>query len=154
VTRALPEDVSQIMQLGIEHGYHRFISLVSTHRNLSLEETDKVAQGRVWTGSDALKFGLVDQLGDFDDAVTQAAELAGLENYQLDWMQKPLTPFEQFMTEMLGQTASVFGQAMQANLPTFASQLLASPQLQSVTMLEQFNDPQGRYLFCLNCQYQ
>ncbi|WBA14079.1 signal peptide peptidase SppA [Salinivibrio proteolyticus] len=154
VTRALPEDVSQIMQLGIEHGYHRFISLVSTHRNLSLEETDKVAQGRVWTGSDALKFGLVDQLGDFDDAVIQAAELAGLENYQLDWMQKPLTPFEQFMTEMLGQTASVFGQAMQANLPTFASQLLASPQLQSVTMLEQFNDPQGRYLFCLNCQYQ
>lgn len=58
--------------MGIEHGYHRFISLVGANRDMTTEAVDKVAQGRVWTGQDALNHGLVDQLGDFDDAVAAA----------------------------------------------------------------------------------
>ncbi|KKA44012.1 signal peptide peptidase SppA [Salinivibrio sp. KP-1] len=154
LTRALPDEVGEIMQLGIEHGYHRFLSVVSNHRNMSMEQADQVAQGRVWTGQDALNLGLVDKLGDFDDAVSTAAELAGIENYQLDWMQQPLTPFEQFINDMLGQSASALGKTVQANMPSIAQQLASSPQWQSLTLLEKFNDPQGRYLFCLNCQYQ
>ncbi|OOF10406.1 signal peptide peptidase SppA [Salinivibrio sp. MA427] len=154
VTRALPDEVGDIMQLGIEHGYHRFLSLVSNHRDMSMEKANQVAQGRVWTGQDALSLGLVDSLGDFDDAVSAAAELANLENYQLDWMQQPLTPFEQFINEVLGQSANVLGEAVQATMPSIARQLTASPQWQSLTLLEKFNDPQGRYLFCLNCEYQ
>ncbi|SIN77444.1 signal peptide peptidase SppA [Salinivibrio sp. ES.052] len=154
LTRALPDDVGEIMQLGIEHGYHRFLSLVSNHRDMSMEEADTVAQGRVWTGQDALNLGLVDSLGDFDDAVSTAAELAGIDDYQLDWMQQPLTPFEQFINDMLGQSINVFGETVQANVPVIARQLAASPEWQSLTLLEKFNDPQGRYLFCLNCQYQ
>ncbi|NMS37583.1 S49 family peptidase, partial [Vibrio parahaemolyticus] len=69
ITTGLSEGASQVFQLGIEHGYKRFISLVGENRDMSLEEVDKVAQGRVWTGQDALSFGLVDQMGDFDDAV-------------------------------------------------------------------------------------
>ncbi|MGL5290297.1 MAG: signal peptide peptidase SppA, partial [Vibrionaceae bacterium] len=72
VTRALPSEINKLMQLGIEHGYQRFISLVATERKLPLEEVEKIAQGRVWTGADALKHKLVDQIGDFDDAVIQA----------------------------------------------------------------------------------
>ncbi|OOF06401.1 signal peptide peptidase SppA [Salinivibrio sp. MA607] len=154
VTRALPDEVGDIMQLGIEHGYHRFLSLVSNHRDMSMEKANQVAQGRVWTGQDALSLGLVDSLGDFDDAVSAAAELANLENYQLDWMQQPLTPFEQFINEVLGQSANVLGEAVQATMPSIARQLTASPQWQSLNLLEKFNDPQGRYLFCLNCEYQ
>ncbi|WP_199451426.1 S49 family peptidase, partial [Vibrio harveyi] len=49
VTRELPEGVAQVFQLGVEHGYQRFIGLVSQFRNMSLEQADHVAQGRVWT---------------------------------------------------------------------------------------------------------
>ncbi|MCV5245730.1 S49 family peptidase, partial [Escherichia coli] len=76
ITTGLSEGASQAFQLGIEHGYKRFISLVGSNRDMTVEEVDKVAQGRVWTGQDALSFGLVDQMGDFDDAVELAAKLA------------------------------------------------------------------------------
>lgn len=87
VTRELPEGIAEIFQLGIENGYQRFIGLVSQNRDMTLEQADSVAQGRVWTGKDALALGLVDELGDFDDAVASAAELATLgEDYEVRWM--------------------------------------------------------------------
>ena len=100
LTRPLDKDVAQVMQLGIEHGYYRFIKLVSDHRDMSLDAVDNVAQGRVWTGKDALEHGLIDQLGDFDDAVQAAAELANMDAYNLYWVKEPLTPMEQFLEEL------------------------------------------------------
>ncbi|OCH57867.1 signal peptide peptidase SppA [Aliivibrio fischeri] len=150
ITRPLNDDVAQVMQLGIEHGYHRFIKLVSDHRNLSLEAVDKVAQGRVWTGKDALKHGLVDQLGDFDDAVQAAAQLANMESYNLYWVKEPLTPMEQFLEELsMNLNASV-----RTELFSFAPEAL-QPTINKVATdintLNNFNDPKGQYLFCLNC---
>lgn len=69
VTKALPPEFAQMMQLNIENGYKRFIGLVADSRKMTPEQVDKIAQGHVWTGSDAKTNGLVDQLGDFDDAV-------------------------------------------------------------------------------------
>ncbi len=68
-TKALPEEVQQLMQLTIENGYHNFVGLVATSRHKTPEQIDAIAQGHVWTGSDAKANGLVDALGDFDDAV-------------------------------------------------------------------------------------
>lgn len=79
LTTGLSEGASQAFQMGIEHGYQRFTSLVSTNRDIPIKELDKIAQGRVWTGQDALNYGLVDSIGDFDDAVKVAAELAELK---------------------------------------------------------------------------
>lgn len=67
------------MQLTI-NGYKRFITLVATARVGTPEKIDQIAQGHVWTGEDAKANGLVDGLGDFDDAVAKAAELAKLRN--------------------------------------------------------------------------
>lgn len=72
VTRALPQGVGEIFQLGVDHGYQRFIGLVSKYRHMSLAQVDKIAQGRVWTGADAKRLGLVDELGDFDTAISAA----------------------------------------------------------------------------------
>ena len=150
LTRPLSDDVAQVMQLGIEHGYHRFIKLVSDHRDMSLEAVDKVAQGRVWTGKDALKYGLVDQLGDFDDAVQAAAQLANMESYNLYWVKEPLSPMELFLEELsMSFSANIktelFSLAPEALQPTI------SKVVTDVNTLNNFNDPKGQYLFCLNC---
>ncbi|EHC78617.1 Protease 4 [Salmonella enterica subsp. enterica serovar Montevideo str. S5-403] len=69
MTKALSPEVQQMMQLSIEYGYKRFITLVADARKRTPEQIDKIAQGHVWTGEDAKANGLVDSLGDFDDAV-------------------------------------------------------------------------------------
>jgi hypothetical protein len=69
VTKSLPPEVSEMMQLSIENGYKRFITLVADSRKKTPEQIDQIAQGHVWTGQDAKSNGLVDSLGDFDDAV-------------------------------------------------------------------------------------
>lgn len=151
VTRELPQGVAEIFQLGIENGYQRFIGLVSQYRNMSLEEADKVAQGRVWTGEDALKLGLVDQLGDFDDAVAATAELANLDdNYQIRWMEQPLSPAQLFMQQLSGGAKALIAQALFDNVPA-ALQPVSQQVVTDLSTLSNFNDPKGQYAFCLNC---
>lgn len=87
MTKALSPEVQQMMQLSIEYGYKRFITLVADARKRTPEQIDKIAQGHVWTGEDAKANGLVDSLGDFDDAVAKAAELAKLKQWHLDYYQ-------------------------------------------------------------------
>ena len=67
----------------IEKIYHTFKSRVSEGRSLSMETVEDIAQGRVWSGKDALDIGLVDALGGLQEAITTAAELAGLDTYNL-----------------------------------------------------------------------
>ncbi|HFS6861627.1 TPA: signal peptide peptidase SppA, partial [Klebsiella pneumoniae] len=86
-TKALPPEVQQLMQLSIENGYQRFITLVANARKSTPEKIDQIAQGHVWTGEDAKANGLVDSLGDFDDAVAKAAELAKLKTWHLNYYQ-------------------------------------------------------------------
>ncbi|WP_023603553.1 signal peptide peptidase SppA [Aliivibrio logei] len=150
LTRPLDKDVAQVMQLGIEHGYYRFIKLVSDHRDMPLDAVDNVAQGRVWTGKDALEHGLVDQLGDFDDAVQAAAELANMDAYNLYWVKEPLTPMEQFLEE-LSMSLNVSVKAELFSLAPEALQPAISKVATDINMLNNFNDPKGQYLFCLNC---
>ncbi|MCM0147496.1 signal peptide peptidase SppA [Photobacterium galatheae] len=150
ITRGLPEDVAEIFQLGIENGYQRFISLVSENRHISLEETDKIAQGRVWTGQDALKLGLVDRLGDFDDAIVSAAKLAKLDEYDLRWIDLPLSPFEQFLQDMTSEASVKIGQMVATQMPA-AFQPALRQIATDVNSLNSFNDPKGQYAFCLNC---
>ena len=69
---------STVMQAYIEKGYALFLKRVADGRKLSVEEVDKIAQGRVWTGEQALEIGLVDSLGTLDNAIAYAASLAGL----------------------------------------------------------------------------
>ncbi|KXF80008.1 signal peptide peptidase SppA [Enterovibrio coralii] len=152
VTRALPEEIGEMMQLGIENGYQRFISLVANQRNLSLEDVDLVAQGRVWTGYDAMKRGLVDQLGDFDDAINTAAELANIDSYSLNWMEEPLSPAQQFIVELMNQASVALDLNTHLKLPSVV-QDFAEVATSEMNNLSNFNDPNGRYAMCPNCSY-
>ncbi|WP_213993623.1 signal peptide peptidase SppA [Sodalis sp. dw_96] len=150
ITKALPPEFSQMMQMNIENGYKNFITLVGKARNKTPEDVDKIAQGHVWIGSDAKTNGLVDQLGDFDDAVAKAAELAKLKQYHLNWyIEEP-----SLIDLVLSQTsASIYARlpaTIQAWLPAPASQISALFSAQP-GLLTNLNDPQNRYAYCLSC---
>ena len=98
---ALNEDVSQILQGVIENGYQDFIGLVAEHRNMTLEQVDAVAQGRIWSGSQAQERGLVDQLGTLDDAIASAARMAGLgDEFEVSYVEQAMEPWQAFLTGM------------------------------------------------------
>ncbi|WP_350306094.1 signal peptide peptidase SppA [Photorhabdus viridis] len=150
VTKGLSKEFSELMQLNIENGYKNFIDLVADSRNKTSEEVDNIAQGHVWIGNDAKTNGLVDQLGDFDNAVVKAAELAKLDHPELDWMQPEMSFSELLMSQLTATTQAIVPEAIQAWLPA-----PLTPVTQAVKQQAEFyrhlNDPQNRYAFCLNC---
>ncbi|GLT14185.1 signal peptide peptidase SppA [Vibrio algivorus] len=151
LTNGLSKGASEAMQMGIEHGYHRFISLVGKNRNINVEDVDNIAQGRVWTGQDAMKRGLVDQMGDFDDAINEAAKLAKIDSYQLTWIDKPLTPTQQMLQDLFSSMDASIGNPLNKWLPD-SLKPAAAQMAQSADLLNSLNDPKGYYSFCLTCQ--
>lgn len=97
---------------GIEHVYDTFKARVAEGRNMSLEEVEEIAQGRVWTGKQALENGLVDGLGGFEQALEAAARLAELEEYNLISYPKIEPEFDDFLSVM-GPFGSIEEQLME-----------------------------------------
>ncbi|MDN6633902.1 MAG: signal peptide peptidase SppA, partial [Enterobacterales bacterium] len=150
VTKALPEAFSQMMQINIENGYKNFITLVAKARNKTPEQVDAIAQGRVWLGTDAKKNGLVDQLGDFDDAVAKAAELAKLKTYQLNWFVEDPSFGQMVLGQLTGSVQAALPSAVRAMLPE--SLVRISALLKDKTdWMATLNDPQNRYALCMSC---
>ena len=102
--RELPDEVGEVIQGMIEQGYREFLQRVADSRGMSTEEVDKVAQGRVWSGADAYELGLVDSLGDLDDAIEAAAELAELgDDYAVKYIEKEVEFKDKVMRELLAE---------------------------------------------------
>ena len=150
ITKALPPEAQQMMQLSIENGYKRFITLVADARHSTPEQIDKIAQGHVWTGQDAKANGLVDSLGDFDDAVAKAAELAKVKQWHLEYYVDEPTFFDKVMDNMSGSVRAMLPDAFQAMLPAPLASVASTVKSES-DKLAAFNDPQNRYAFCLTC---
>ncbi len=150
MTKALSPEVQQMMQLSIEYGYKRFITLVADARKRTPEQIDKIAQGHVWTGEDAKANGLVDSLGDFDDAVAKAAELAKLKQWHLDYYQDEPTVLDMIMDSMTGSVRAMLPETIQAMLPAPLVSAANTVKAEG-DKLAAFNDPQNRYAFCLTC---
>lgn len=150
ITKALPPEAQQMMQLSIENGYKRFITLVADSRNSTPEQIDKIAQGHVWTGQDAKANGLVDSLGDFDDAVAKAAELAKMKQWHLEYYVDEPTFFDKVMDNMSGSVRAMLPDTLQAILPAPLASVASTVKSES-DKLAAFNDPQNRYAFCLTC---
>ncbi|SUG37919.1 protease IV [Salmonella enterica subsp. arizonae] len=150
MTKALSPEVQQMMQLSIEYGYKRFITLVAEARKRTPEQIDKIAQGHVWTGQDAKANGLVDKLGDFDDAVAKAAALAKLKQWHLDYYQNEPTVLDMIMDSMTGSVRAMLPEAIQAMLPAPLVSAANTVKAEG-DKLAAFNDPQNRYAFCLTC---
>jgi protease-4 len=132
ITRPLDPKVGTVIQAIINKGYRDFVGNVAKARGKSYEAIDAIAQGRVWTGKQALERGLVDQLGGLGAAVADAAGLAKLgQGYPVRYVETPLGGFQSFL---LGLNRSASVQLMQSwgiRLPTWVAQLPAlAPELQ------------------------
>jgi protease-4 len=89
-----------LMQAMVERGYDLFTKRCAEGRGLPQDSIKAVGEGRVWTGADAVKLGLVDQLGNIDDAIQKAISLAGIESYEVVYYPEkeelPMALFEMF----------------------------------------------------------
>src|SRR5690606_3545089 len=97
VGNELPPVAVNAIQENLQFGYRRFLEVVAEGRGMTTQEVDALAQGRVWSGQDALEIGLVDQLGGVDAALAAAADLAGLADYRVEYLERGLTPAQQFL---------------------------------------------------------
>lgn len=115
--RAFNADEANVMQQYVNRGYRLFISRVAAGRHITPEQVDHIGQGRVWTGSQALKIKLVDKLGTLDDAIAEAASRAKLKDYDIlstpnkeSWVDQILnsTVKRDYMEEKLRTTLGVY----------------------------------------------
>jgi len=149
--RAMTDDMKRLFQLVIEEGYDDFIGRVATFRGMNKKEVDAVGQGRVWTGADALRHGLVDELGGMEEAIAFAAELVDLpeEDYGRKWIRIELSPTEQMIVDLLG-TARSFGLQLDFLQSRPSSlQKIAGRIEEVLAPLTGFDDPKGVYAHCL-----
>ena len=150
-SKTLPDNLGNLIQRSIERGYEKFITLVADNRNMTLEQVDSISQGRVWIGSTALELGLVDQLGTMKEALAAAAELAELDNYEVTYIQRTLSPKELFIQELLNNTAVwlVETQIQQSTSPLIGMIRSVVRDIDGITRL---NDPKATYALCLECK--
>ena len=109
--RALDQKEVAYMQASVENIYEKFTKLVSEGRGMPVDKVDEIAQGRVWTGADALEIGLVDEIGTLEDAINYAAlsieGVTGVQDVQLVGYPKPQSTLE-ILLESLGGESNVF----------------------------------------------
>lgn len=148
--RAMSDDAKQVFQALINKGYDDFISRVSQHREIEKVDVDKIGQGKIWTGTDALGHGLIDEIGDLDDAVKAAAELAELEegSYGRKLLEKELSPAERLAMQFLSVVRWTGIGANNVTREERAVRQLTRWLGQELLPVMQFNDPKGLYLEC------
>ena len=114
LTRPLDAEETAYMQRSVDDIYEAFLENVSAGRGMDKAEIDEIAQGRVWTGSDALKIGLVDEIGTLADAVRYAAIAAGdaesdLSTWNIAAYPKPMTTLDIILENLTGSTDALAG---------------------------------------------
>lgn len=155
--RSMSPTMKQIFQGSVNNNYAKFLHLVASNRNMTVDEVDNVAQGRVWTGLKAHEFGLVDKLGSLDDAIEAAADKASLDSYDVKYVQQQLPLFDQFLSGTFKQThAWLHGeQEVISGKFSIAAQANALQQkvFQHWQQVKSLNDPDGIYVLCDACSY-
>jgi protease IV len=148
IDRALGPATKQILQASVDHAYAQFLRRVADGRKKSVEDVDKIAQGRVWAGTDAQRIGLVDHLGGLKDASESAAKLAELgTDYEVEYIEPDLSLREQLFMQIrsqavrLGQLAGIIPQRTDV-------ERILDPLLEQARAVTKLKDPRGLYSYC------
>jgi protease-4 len=142
--------LANTMEQTIQHSYRRFIELVSEGRNLTPQEVEKVAQGRVWAGKTAKELGLVDAIGNLQDAVRAAADKARLTDYDVVYLEQPLTAGEQIINRLNRFLTGAFNIHRLSSAPFGGYYQNFTAELKQLAELK---DPQGTYAYCPICDF-
>jgi protease-4 len=148
IDRALGPVTKQLLQASVDHAYEQFVRRVADGRKKSVEDVDKIAQGRVWAGLDAQRIGLVDHLGGLKDATDAAAKLAELgKDYDVDYIEPDLSLREELLMQIRSQTVRLGQSAGLIPQRTDVERIL-DPLLQQARAITQLKDPRGLYSYC------
>jgi protease-4 len=146
--RPLDAASKQILQSSVDHAYDDFLHRVGEGRKKSVEDVDKIAQGRVWAGVDAERVGLVDHLGGLKDATDAAAKLAELgADYDVDYIEPELSLREQFLMQLRSESTHL-GQIAGLIPPPNSVERVIDPLLEQARAVAALNDPRGLYAYC------
>ncbi|HEX9707639.1 MAG TPA: signal peptide peptidase SppA [Steroidobacteraceae bacterium] len=148
--RELGPESKQILQASVEHAYKTFVENVARSRKRRPEEIDSLAQGRVWTGADARAAGIVDELGGVDEAIAEAAKLAGLEDeYDVEWIEQELSWRDALVLHLRRAAAWVVDAVAprQAQLPQFGAALSRARALLALAA-------EGRPVYLCSCRVE
>lgn len=99
---SMPESVTNAIQASVDNIYEKFVNKVSDNRVMEYEEVHAISKGRIWSGEKAFKLGLVDKIGNLDDAINAASKLANIDDYKVIRYFKDMDPFEVFISELIG----------------------------------------------------
>lgn len=153
IDRKMSPEAREAFQLIIDRGYDDFLNIVAGHWGKKPEQIHEIAQGRVWIGSDAHKLGLIDKMGDFDDAVASAAKRAKLEKpYKVKYIRPGVTFRQKVIARLVSKSREQLSgkvperEAVQPMNPVLSSAQRLVRQFKQMAM---FNDPRGVYAYCL-----
>jgi protease-4 len=141
----LQPEIARTVQLVVENDYRQFLNRVAKGRQKHVEDVDKIARGRVWSGADAMRLGLVDKIGGQQQAIEAAAKLAGLEKggYRLEVLETK----RRLTSALLERLSEGFAGAMKLPLPAWMTKLSRTLDWQG--RLAWLNDPHGVYAHCM-----
>jgi protease-4 len=146
--RPMNEETRTLLQSTVEHGYDEFLARVSAGRHRTRDQIDAIAQGRVWAGADAIRIGLVDHIGGFDDAVKAAAQRAKLTDYKISFIEPELSWAQTLALQVKAWAVrTVFGNDADARLQAELAAHL-DPLKQEVERLSRFSLPNRLYAYC------
>jgi protease-4 len=148
--RPLNPILADFMEQTIQHSYFQFIQKVSEGRNMTIQDVEKIAQGRVWAGKTALELGLIDAIGNLQDAVRSAGEMADLQDYDVVYVRQPLTAREKMIKRLNRFLTGNFNELKGLTLPPAVR--MYEKFGSGLEHLMELNDPKGVYAYCLICE--
>ncbi|CAA0123985.1 Protease 4 [Halioglobus japonicus] len=147
--RSLSPELVTVLNSSVDFAYASFLEIVSQGRDMSIAEVDPLAEGRVWCAEDALKFGLVDKVGSLHDAIASAAEIAGISDYEVEYVEQPLSPRDMLMKQLAKSIGSLNMSGVSNAGAALAT--LLQPVRNAVEELGSLQDPAHLYMRCLSC---
>ncbi len=146
--RPLHPELKKAFQMGVDDTYKKFIAHVSSGRGMESTRVEQLAQGRVWSGVDAKKLGLVDQLGTLNAAVASAAKRAGVANdYRKVSVEKKIDFAEFFVENMIRDLESYFGGSVVKKIASYTVVKSWLDGLKGLDLYIRFNDPRQVYAY-------
>lgn len=147
--RPLNPELRKAFDSSVEFAYDTFLGIVAQGRDMPKAEVDAIGQGKVWSAQDALANGLVDKLGGLEQAIASAAAMAGLEDYEVDYVELPLSPRDQLLKQLANRAAQ--SGWIDVNAANGVMERLLEPLREAAQELQMLQDPGHLYLRCLAC---
>ena len=147
--RPLNPQLEAALTSGVAFAYKSFVQIVAEGRDMSVAEVDPLAEGRIWSAPDALKAGLVDSLGSLDDAIAAAAARAGLESYEVQYVEMPMSARDMLMKQLANSVGSLH--VLTQSAASSALSDLLGPMQEAAKELGSMQDPGYLYMRCVSC---